>query len=133
MKSGQKPRVMPLPQALETAALLSRHLRTYTPIIAAIGSGNRKAVRQELLVRLATQLLEDEPARKDLLQAMSNLLGEEVKILELGALAPALRAAWKANKMQDVMGLCYQCGILDKQDLANVHWVIANWSVKHAS
>ncbi len=118
---------MALPVALETAALLAKHLRTYAPILAAIGGGGRLAVRQELLTQFAAQLLSDEDAWKDLQKALANLMGEPMEQLNLEQLIERLPEAWKVNRMGSVFGVCTQIGILDKRDLANYVWVTANW------
>lgn len=122
---------MPLQKALETCGLLAKHLRTYAPILAAIGGSGRKAVRQELLAQFAAQLLTDEAAWADLQKALGNLLGEPVETLDLPTLLEKLPEAWRVNRMGSVFGVCVQAGIFDRTDLANYVWVTANWKKRN--
>src|SRR3990167_4552040 len=65
---------MTLEQVIETVALLGKHLRTYTPLLAAIGSTKGK-IRRELIARTFTRLSDDENALHDVQKIVSNLTG----------------------------------------------------------
>ncbi len=121
---------MDLRQSLETVAILAKYLRTYAPFIAAIGNSADKGIRQELIVRMASQLVEDKEAFVELSTVVSNLTGSAVD--DVNSLFDKLPDAWKANDMKRLFGACYSLGILDKTDLANLTWAEVNWS-KHGS
>ena len=121
---------MDLRQSLETVAILAKHLRTYAPFIAAIGNSTDKTVRQELVVRIASQLIDDKDAFTELSTVISNLTGSDVGDVSL--LFDKLPEAWNANDMKRLFSACYSLGILDKADLANLAWAEANWR-KHGN
>ena len=118
---------MTLEQSVETVALLAKHLRTYTPALAAIGSSPKKLVKQELISRLSKQILEDQEAIPDIVKIITNLTGVQAgEVSEL--LLERLINSWKSNGMNEALVLCFKVGLLERSDIANASWVLSNWS-----
>lgn len=113
--------------SLETLVLIAKHLRTYTPILAAIGSASNKELRQGLVEKLAEQLESDEPARYDILKIVLHLSGQELSGIKYNELFTVFRKAWRNNNMNQVIEACVKLGIYDKPDLVNIDWVLKNW------
>jgi len=125
----KKPAVykMTLEQSVETVALLAKHLRTYTPALAAIGSSPKKLVKQELISRLSKQILEDQEAIPDIVKIITNLTGVQAgEVSE--SLLERLVNSWKSNGMNEALVLCFKVGLLERSDIANASWVLSNWS-----
>lgn len=116
---------MTVRQALETTAILAKHLRTYSPFIAAIGNSKSKDVKQELIARLATQLLVDKDALPELVLAVENLTGE--KNMPIEELLAKLNESWHVNNGNQLFSLCRAIGILNDADIANLIWAETNW------
>lgn len=119
---------MTVRQALETTAILAKHLRTYSPFIAAIGSSKDKSVRQELIARLAAQLLTDADALTELTLAIENLTG--AKGLSIAELLSRLNESWRVNGVDQLFSLCRAIGILADEDIANLVWAKTNWKTE---
>ena len=118
---------MTLEQSVETVALLAKHLRTYTPALAAIGSSPKKLVKQELISRLSKQILEDQEAIPDIVKIITNLTGVQAgEVSE--SLLERLVNSWKSNGMNEALVLCFKVGLLERSDIANASWVLSNWS-----
>ena len=112
---------------LETTMLLSKHLRTYTPLLAALGRRGTRAVRQELLIQFAEALHKDKAAFEDVKRIVGNLLGEAVEDVDFVNLPSLFKEAWRLNKMQDSFRVGVALGLIDKTDLARALWVSTNW------
>jgi|SRR3972149_2571202 len=128
-RKRKKPAVykMTLEQSVETVALLAKHLRTYTPALAAIGSSPKKLVKQELISRLSKQILEDQEAIPDIVKIITNLTGVQAgEVSE--SLLERLVNSWKSNGMNEALVLCFKVGLLERSDIANASWVLSNWS-----
>lgn len=113
--------------ALETMMLISKHLRTYTPLLAALGRRGTRVVRQELLIQFSEALHKDNEAFEDVKRIVGNLLGEAVEDVDFVNLPNLFKEAWRLNKMQDALRVGVALGLIDKTDLARALWVSANW------
>ncbi len=120
---------MTVRQALETTAILAKHLRTYSPFIAAIGTNKDRDVRQELIARLATQLLVDKDALTELTLAVENLTGG-VKNSSINELLSLLGESWRTNNVKQLFSLCRAIGILNDEDIASLIWAETNWKTE---
>lgn len=114
---------MPLEKSLETAALLAKHMRTFTPSLALLFGNPKPGIRREVLQQIGERVAEDVELRADLAKIITNLLGEEADVAALPTLFPRLLDAWRANRMERLFQICFQIGILDRADLANWLWV----------
>lgn len=120
---------MDLPTALETWALLMKHVNDFAPILSAVLQEKNGKVRMQLFGKLGDQLVRDPTATKDLAIVIQNLLGQDVQFGP--AIIKQLQAAWKLNEMDAWLAECRRLGLVTMQDLYDLSWILATWEISN--
>ena len=128
--STKRKKIQPMTMSvgLETCALLAKQLNKYTPMLSAIGDEGNRVLKREMISVLATSLLTNESDLTDVKKIVSNLLGKTIDNFVLGSLADDVKEAWAVNNMPRLFSLCHELGIYTRKDLANMTWVLVNWT-----
>ncbi len=118
-----------MPTALETWALLLKHINDFTPIIGAILQERNTRIRLGLIGQLGQLLSADPDTTKDLAKVFTNLLGKDAEFSP--AMLKQLRVAWKLNDMDAWLAEGRRLGLYTVKDIYDLSWVLAAWEIRN--
>lgn len=125
---GRQIPILSLKQKFRVCSMIARLLRNHSEAVAAIGVADTTAIKRFLTSGIVEKMTEVD--RTDIVSILALVTGhEEDSPLDAGPveLLAEFRRSWRHNKLEQVLPVLLELGIISQEDWTRWSWIKANW------